>query len=25
MAVEVETIEHEEGCECGLCRAMEAV
>ena len=25
MAVSVETLEHEEGCRCGLCRALEAV
>jgi len=25
MAVSVATIEHEEGCGCGLCRALEAV
>jgi hypothetical protein len=25
MAVGVETMEHEEDCGCGLCRAMEAV
>ena len=25
MAVQVETIEHEEDCGCGLCRALEAV
>jgi len=25
MAAQVETIEHEEGCWCGLCRAPEAV
>jgi hypothetical protein len=25
MAVRVETLEHEEDCRCGLCRALEAV
>ena len=25
MAVSVETLEHEEGCGCGLCRALRAV
>ncbi len=25
MAVQVDTIEHEEGCGCGLCRALEAI
>ncbi len=25
MAVSVETLEHEEDCRCGLCRALEAV
>ena len=25
MAVSVETVEHKEGCGCGLCRALEAV
>jgi hypothetical protein len=25
MAVQAETIEHEEDCGCGLCRALEAV
>ena len=25
MAVRVETIEHEDDCRCGLCRALEAV
>jgi hypothetical protein len=25
MAVSVETLEHEEDCRCGLCRAIEAV